>query len=120
MKNALLLFSLALAVLGASGCRMRDIRTVTLTVPDLKNEACLTVIQKSAFAKLPKHAIVKDVTPGDANFATGELTVTYDSMIVGIKNIENAIAQSGFATGPFKADPQAVKKLPVECGVTAN
>lgn len=112
---------LALAVLAAAGCRVRDVRTATIRVPGLRNEACSNRIAR-ALSALPDSRYTNDRDDPEtclrilgADFETGDLTVRYDSMKVGIRNLEAAIAQAGFDTPTFPADEKARANLPPEC-----
>lgn len=111
MKSVVLLFPLLLAAMIFSGCRVRDVKTVTLVAPEVRNAACSNVVAKALYA-LPgsKYLEIESV-----DYATGAITLRYDSMKVGTKNLEDAIAQAGFAAGPFPANPEAVAKLPAGC-----
>ena len=110
-----------LAALAASGCRVRDVRTATVRVPGLRNEACSNEIAK-ALARLPDSRFTSDRNNPEMSlriekidYATGDLTVRYDSMKVGVRNLEDAIARAGFDTPTFPADEAARAKLPAEC-----
>lgn len=108
---------LALAVLFSAGCRVRDVRRTTLVVPEIRNEACLSEA-KSALAKLPDSRFTNKSNDNtmcllveNADLATGTLTVRYDAMKVGIRNLEDALSKAGFNTPTFPADAAARKKL---------
>ena len=117
MKSTAALFTLTLltAILFA-GCRVGDIREATIIAPGVRNAACQEVVLKALKALPGKN----DLTIVSADFATGTLVVRYDSMKVGTKNLEDAIAQAGFAAGPFPANPEAASKLPPECRVAGD
>ena len=117
MKSVVALFlQIAVAALLSTGCRVRDVREATIVAPDVRNEACRQVVFK-ALKALPGSDSLVIVS---ADFATGALVVRYDSMKVGTKNLEDAIAQAGFAAGPFPANPEAASKLPPECRVAGD
>ena len=112
---------LAVAALAAGGCRVRDVRTTVMRVPGLRNEACSNQIAK-ALARLPDSRYTNDRNDPEmclriekVDFATGDLTVRYDSMKVGVRNLEDAIARAGFDTPTFPADATARDRLPPEC-----
>ena len=112
---------LFLAALAASGCRVRDVRTATVRVPGLRNAACSNEIAK-ALARLPDSRYTSDrdnpemsLKNEKIDYETGDLTVRYDSMKVGVRNLEDAIARAGFDTPTFPADEAARAKLPPEC-----
>jgi len=108
---------LAVAALCAGGCRVRDVRTAELRVPDVSNEARLRVAE-SALAKLPRSRLKNDRGDEDClkvlsmDFKTGVMTVRYDSMKVGTKNLEAALADAGFETPTFPANEEARRRLP--------
>ncbi len=108
MKRCLLSLVLVATVWVAS-CRKCDIRTVVVDVPGLKNAACAKIIQ-DAFMRQPG---IQSVQP---DFQQHKLTVTYDSMIIALKNIEFVIAGAGFDANDTPALPEAIEKLPPECG----
>ncbi len=97
-----------------SGCRVSDVKETTIVVPDVRNEACLKIVKQAlATLKIPMKPNAPEVVK--VNYSTGEIVVRYDSMQIGTKNIEDAIAQAGFAAGPFPANEEAASKLPPEC-----
>ena len=116
-------FALAAATAAAmaAGCRVRDVRTATIRVDGLRNEACSNVVA-AALARLPDSRFSNDRNDPETclriekiDYATGDLTVRYDSMKVGVRNLEDAIARAGFGTPTFPADEAARAKLPPEC-----
>jgi len=116
MKAALLLIPLFLAATLPTGCRVRHIKTTTVLAPDVRNPACSNVVD-AALRTLPgrEHLRIESI-----DYATGAITVRYDSMKVGTKNLEAAIAEAGFAAGPFPANPEAAARLPPECRDVAD
>ena len=120
MKRILPLLALA-ALAVAGGCRVRDVRTATIRVAGLRNEACSNEIAK-ALARLPDSRYPNDRNDAEMclrieaiDYATGDLTVRYDSMKVGVRNLEDAIARAGFDTPTFPADGTARDRLPPAC-----
>ena len=120
MKRILPLLALA-ALAVAGGCRVRDVRTTTIRVAGLRNEACSNEIAK-ALARLPDSRYTNDRNNAEMclrieaiDYATGDLTVRYDSMKVGVRNLEDAIAGAGFDTPTFPASEAARAKLPAAC-----
>lgn len=111
MKSAPFLFSLFLAAAVCAGCRVRHVKTTTVTAPQVRNAACSNVVAKALKALPGKEYLHIE----SIDYTTGEITLRYDSMKVGTKNLEDAIAQAGFSAGPFPANPEAVAKLPQEC-----
>lgn len=99
---------IVLIVLGLGACRKQDIRTVVIKVPEMKNPACTKLIQ-DAFLKQPG---IQSIRP---DFQNRELTITYNSMVVALKNLEFTIAGAGFDANGIKAFTNAVAALPPEC-----
>lgn len=116
MKHAVLVFSAVFAAIMISGCRVRDLDVVSISAPEVRNAACSNVVA-AALLRLPgrEHLAVQSI-----DYSTGTIVVRYDSMKVGTKNLEDAIAEAGFAAGPFPANQDAAKKLPPECRVVGN
>lgn len=117
MKQALLMQSLVksfafaaacAACLWLSSCRKQDIRSVVINVPGMKNAACAKVIQ-DAFMRQPG---IVSVRP---DFQKREVAITYNSMVIAIKNLEFTIAGAGFDANDTEADTNAVAALPPEC-----
>ncbi len=103
-------FALCAAALLA-GCRVRDVRTVTIRAEGLRDEAGLAAVRAS-LSTLPDTRLTN--RRGDKrmcmeivahDFSTGDLTIRYDSMKVGKKNLEEAISKAGFDTPGFPAAP---------------
>lgn len=90
------------------GCRKHDIRTVVVEVPGMRAPACAKIIQE-AFMTQPG---IRSVQP---DFQQRTLTITYDSMIIALKNMEFAIAAAGFDANDVRACPEAAERLPPEC-----
>jgi len=99
----------AVAVLCFS-CRKRDIRTIKIHVPEMKNTACATLVNK----KLSRVPGVK-VETVRIDIARRTVTVSYDSIVLSMKNIEFAIAEAGFKANDIPADEKAARNLPPEC-----
>lgn len=105
-----------MAVIMISGCRVRDLEEVSISAPDVRNAACSNVVA-AALMRLPgkEHLAIESI-----DYSTGTIRVRYDSMKLGTKNLEDAIAEAGFAAGPFPANQEAAKQLPPECRVVGN
>lgn len=97
-----------LACLLLSSCRQQDVREVVIKTPALKNQACAKVIQ-DAFMRQPG---IVSVRP---DLQKKEIVVTYNSMVIAIKNIEFTIAEAGFDANDTQASTNAVAALPPEC-----
>lgn len=91
-----------------SACRKHDIRTVVVEVPGLRHPTCARIIQE-AFVRQPG---IRSVQP---DLQQRTLKITYDSMIIALKNIEFVIADAGFDANEVRARPEAAAKLPPEC-----
>ena len=80
---------------------MRDVRTAELRVPGVADEASLAKA-RAALRTLPDSRLSNRTGDDekclrvDADFAAGTLTVRYDSMKVGTKNLVDALAKAGF------------------------
>ena len=122
MKRMLAFF---LLLVGLSGCRKQDVRTVTIQVPEMKNQACVErVIVALAIeiisdprAEPDRQRIQAVLLSGDIqpDLRTRTVTVKYDSLRLSLKNLEFAIADIGFSANNTPANAEARKKLPPEC-----
>jgi copper chaperone CopZ len=92
---------------GVVACRQVDIRTKTIKVAQMKNAGCEKIVM-TALAR------TDGVFPEKIAVGAGQVTVTYDSMKVGLKNLEYVIAASGFDAGGTPADSKARAALPLE------
>ena len=97
MKNHTIVAAALCLIAAASGCRQRDIREKTLAVPGATNEAARAEIV-AAVSK------IEGVFAGSAAFGDGTLTIKYDSMKLGLKNIEHAIKDAGYDVNEFKGE----------------
>ena len=113
MKHTLTIVAAGALLLCGAGCRQKDFRTAKVAVPNVINEAC----EKRVRAAL---APLKGVELETAGVTNGIFYVRYDSMMLGLKNIEHAIKDAGFDANEFPADPAARKKLPPECLPSEN
>ena len=92
-----------LSALATAGCRQRDIRKATIRVP----QATTSAIQGEIRAELAK---IDGIDAAGASFADGVLSVEYDSMKLGLKNIEFAIKDIGYDANDFKGEPRPASK----------
>lgn len=101
---------LLLMVALAAGCRTKDIRTMILYVPEMKNVACSDVVVRAI-------SRCQGVLPNSVNVDLDRRTVTveYDSIQTAFKNIEFAVAEAGFRANLIPAKPEAVAALPENC-----
>lgn len=81
-------------------CRQQDVRTVTLTCPQVVGARAAEVVVR-ALSK------ADGVRVDSIRVEDGKVTVTYDSMKLAIKNIEFTIAEAGFDAGDIPADTKA-------------
>ena len=119
-RIGLLLLFCACACL--SSCRQRHVKTVKITVPEMRNEACVVAVS-NALRRVP--GLLTDRIEFDLNGRT--VSVPYDSLKLARKNIEFSIVNAGFATeevivathgtvtNRIPANPKAVKRLPPGC-----
>ena len=82
-----------------AGCRQRDIRVTEVRVPQATTAAVQAEIRAAIGA-------IDGVDAAGATFKDGVLTVHYDSMKLGIKNIEHAIKDIGYDANDFKGEPK--------------
>ena len=99
---------LAVALVGLASCRMNDIRSQTIRVPQVKSAAAQKVVQ----AALGR---ADGVLTNGLAFGAGTVTVRYDSMKLALKNLEQVIADAGFDANNTPADAKARDALAPEC-----
>jgi copper chaperone CopZ len=92
-------------VLLMAGCRVSDVREMTVSVPGMVAESDAKAVQA---ALAPFGGIDKGKTVFDVKART--VTVRYDSMVIAHKNIEIAIAEAGYDANGIPA----VKKTPAK------
>jgi len=117
MKTALMLVTIGL-LLGGTGCRRYDWRTLTIQVPDMRGETCARIVQQALadFPGLKQDSLTVDLE-------AGTVTLTYNSLLAADKNAEYRVADAGFAvvsqsrgtTFTIPANPEAQAALPPEC-----
>ncbi|MEI7899311.1 MAG: heavy-metal-associated domain-containing protein [bacterium] len=90
MKHLFFLFVLFGGLL-VSGCRVSDVREMTIKVPAMAGEEDVQRIRK---ALAPLNGVNKEHAVFDVKAHT--IILTYDSMVVAQKNIEIAIAEVGY------------------------
>lgn len=93
----LLLFVLSLLIC-LTGCRVADLRVMSVAVPEMKSEADVQKINKalSQLNGIERETVVFDIE-------RGQITLSYDSMQLGHKNIEITIAEAGYNANQIKA-----------------
>ncbi len=103
---------MAVLCLLAVSCRRRDFRTVVIHVPEMKNEACSQYVTKVVRSKTGGPV---DEDHVEVNLTDRTVVVTYNSLKHSVKNIEHAIAESGFTANNIPADQAAREQLPQAC-----
>ena len=101
---------LVVSILFLSGCRIAEVREITINVhdADVRNPSCISYMEK-AIKTLPGSDYIKvKALPEES-----AIIVTYDAMSVGRKNLEDALAQAGFDAGEYKANEKARSTLPM-------
>ena len=100
------LFSLLMlfVVLSLSGCRVSDVREMTVKVPAMASEEDAQRIRK---ALAPLNGVNKELAVFDTK--EHQITLTYDSMMIAHKNIEIAIAEAGYEANGIPAIRAATK-----------
>lgn len=99
-----------LMALGGVGCFRQEVLTVEIAVPQMRSDACAqNVVQ--AISRLEADAILR----AEMNVDRRVVSITYDSMRLGLKNIEHAISMAGFDANDVLARPDARAALPEEC-----
>lgn len=81
-------------------CRQQDIRTVTITCPEVVGARAADVVAKAL-------SRADGIRADSIRIEDGKVTVTYDSMKLALKNIEFTIAEAGFNAGEIPADSKA-------------
>jgi copper chaperone CopZ len=100
------LFGLALCL---ASCRQHEFRRASITVPEMKTSAAVELITRT-IGGLP--GVRKDKLA--FNLERRQVTVVYDSLELGLKNIEFAIREAGFTANDIPAKPEAARALPSE------
>ena len=103
MKHVVVLIVFAIAA--AAGCRVSDVRELTVNVPGMATEADA---ERVLAALVPLGGIDRGKTVHDVSART--VTVRYDSMVIAHKNIEIAIAEAGYEANGIPAVKGAAPK----------
>ena len=93
-----LLLLLCAASLFLTGCRVRDERTFTVSIPGVRTTEDQAIV-RAALNPLP--GIIRESIVFDS--AKRTVALSYDSMQVAHKNIEIAIAEAGFSANEVPA-----------------
>lgn len=95
MKNFLLALLIPLCLLSA--CRQKDVRATVVRVPQATDAAVQANVKKAL-------GQIDGIDVENAVFTNGLLYVRYDSMKLGIRNIEHAIKDAGYDANDFKGE----------------
>jgi len=116
-KLSLVLVGLIIVVTCATSCRQKDVRSVRIHVPGMKNTLCAEIIQQKLREYTQRQGMADALVLDSVQFDLSARTVTiqYESMKLGFKNIEHLIAEAGFAANEIPANADAAAKLPPEC-----
>jgi copper chaperone CopZ len=101
------LFVVLLGVAGyLGGCRRQDERVIQIDVPGMRTEAHARIVV-SAIGSVP------GVRPEGikTDLANRKVTVTYESIVASLKNIEFAIADAGFSANDIPANAEAAARV---------
>lgn len=91
-----LMLALSLAII-ITGCRQKDIRSTIVRVP----QATTAKVQSEILDALKQ---IDGIDVAGASFTNGLLYLHYDSMKLGIRNIEHAIKDIGYDANDFKGE----------------
>ena len=109
MKSARNLFgSLAIAMLLACGCFRQDVRTLVVSVPQMKSADCSKIIQ-GALSR------IEGIVTAVPDLEKRTMVITYNSTKLSIKNVEFLIAGVGFDANDEQGKPEAKAALPAGC-----
>ncbi len=109
MKRIITSLALAAALAGAAcGCFRQDVRSLVVSVPQLRSSDCAKVIQDALVR-------IEGIVSAQPDLDNKTMTVTYDGRKLAIKNIEFLIAGVGFDANDVRAKPDARAALPPEC-----
>ena len=89
-------------------CRRYDYRTVTISVPEMKDTVSAEKIEK-ALSVVPGMKSEKT----SVNIVDQTVTVTYDSLVIALKNIEFVIAKEGYGAFALTEDGHPTRGVPV-------
>lgn len=107
MKKQILFLSFFCALLLSSACHRNDTRVETLKIEQMRNPESIQLISK---ALVPLQGVVK-LSP---DYENRELTVTFNGLVIYMKNIEYAIVKAGFSLPHWPAAEADKAKLPEE------
>jgi hypothetical protein len=99
------------------GGRTHDYRVKEFHLPGLKNQRCAQ-IAKSAVMGVTRFPNMGNAIAADSikfDLERKIMFVEFDTMRLGMKNIEHQIARAGLTANDIPADTNAVNRLPAEC-----
>ncbi len=108
MKKIIFICTCIFASLLCSGCFRNDTRIGVYHVPNITSQECLNVLS----GKLRAVEGVEDV---QADFTTHKVSVTFNGLKAGLKNIEFVIAGAGFDVNETPGAAAAKEQLPATC-----
>jgi copper chaperone CopZ len=91
-------------LLAVCACRQADVRTITIDVPGMKDEAAVQKVVNILARTGGVDGKSIDVDPKKR-----QVTLRYDSLLLSLKNIEFALAEAGFAANDIPARPESAK-----------
>ncbi len=101
---------LSLVVLGTVSCRKQDVRIARIHVPQMSGQVgvdrVVSVVRRVPGVKTDMIAVDRE---------RRDITVPYDSIKLSLKNIEYALAKSGFQANNIPANEKARAALPESC-----
>ncbi len=108
MKLRFTLLLVSLATLVSTGCFRKDVRTIEVSVPQMKSVDCSKLIQEA----LAKTDGIKSAVP---DLDKKIISIEYEALKLGIKNIEFVIAGAGFDANDIEAPADVRTNLPPDC-----
>jgi copper chaperone CopZ len=90
------------------GCFRKDIRTITVEVPQLRSAECSKILLDAA-------SKVDGIISAKPDIEKHTVDITYNALKLAIKNIEFVIAGAGFDANTTPATPEAKAALPAGC-----
>jgi len=92
----------------ASGCFRPDRRTITVAVPQMSSPACYAIIVESLKG-------IEGIESAQPDYDARSLSVTFNGLRLAIRNVEYAIAATGFDANDLTGAPEAKARLPEGC-----
>lgn len=108
MKTKTLILGAALGLALACGCFRADMRTITVSVPQMKSTECSKVIQDAL-------GRIEGVKSAEPDLQRHTMSVSYNGTKLATRNIEYLISGCGFDANDAPANPEARKNLPPAC-----